>query len=78
MDEFYGSWTIKEVDSEGKEFKAIGRRMHGYEEHITAGKEYTIKMIGRILSLSPLCEFVGDTGKACHCHIERFEKIQEV
>jgi hypothetical protein len=74
----YGTWTIAETDSIGKKFKAICKGNRGMEEHLTTNKEYTVTITPRILPMSPLCSLVGDTGKLCECHLERFDKVGEI
>lgn len=75
MYSLYGSWTIEETKSVGECFKAICTGSRGMERHLTSGRVYEITISPRILPLTPLCSFIGDEGKKCECHLERFEKV---
>jgi hypothetical protein len=77
MSIIYGSWTILEAKSLGKRFKAKCKSNYGYENALTEGKEYIVTITPRILPMSPVCSFTGDTGKTCECHLERFEKTED-
>ena len=74
----YGSWSIEEAKDVGKKFKAKAKGTRGYEYQLTTDKEYEIEITPRILTMSPLCRGVGDNGKTFECHLERFEKVEEV
>lgn len=74
----YGSWSIEEAKDVGKKFKAKAKGARGYENCLTENKEYVIEITPRILTMSPLCKGVGDNGKTFECHLERFEKVEEV
>lgn len=74
----YGSWEHEEAHDVGKRFLAKCKANYSYENCLTNGKEYEIIITPAILSLSPLCYFVGDNGKRGECHLERFEKIKEL
>lgn len=74
MYELYGSWDIEDAEAVGTTFTAVCSGDRGMERHLTKGKVYTVLITPRILSSSPLCSFVGDSGKVCEAHLERFEK----
>lgn len=72
----YGSWTIEEAADVGKRFVAKCSGPRGMEDHLTTGKEYIVIVAPRIMPGTPLCEFIGDQGKLCAAHLERFEKVE--
>ena len=78
MKEFNGTFSLEETESIGKEFLAKCLSTRGYEHCLTKEKEYVIKIILRILPMSPLCSFIGDNGKTGQCHLERFIKLREI
>lgn len=73
---FYGDFTIEEAKEIGKEFDVICKADYGYDGILTSGKKYRIKIIDRILPMSPLCSFVSDKGTINSAHLQRFEKIK--
>lgn len=75
MSNFYGDFTIEEAKDVGAKHKVKCKSNNGYERTLTIGKDYEIEITPRILSMSPLCKFVGDNKKKGECHLERFEKI---
>lgn len=75
--DFYGDFTIKEAETVGGKFKAWCKANYDYEDCLTVGSEYEIKIIPRILPCSPLCSFMGDDGKERQCHLTRFGKVKK-
>lgn len=74
----YDSFTIEEAASIGKKFRAKCKANYGYENCLNEGTTYEITITPRILSMTPLCSFIGNEGKRGECHLERFEKVEEV
>lgn len=70
----YGDWTLEEAKDIGREFEAICKSSYGYENCLKIGNKYTIKITPRILTMSPLCEGIGEGDKPFECHLERFSK----
>lgn len=77
MSIYVNDWTIEEAKDIGAKHRAVCMGNGGYEYALTEGKEYDIVISGRILPMSPLCDFDGDNGKGGSCHLERFKKIGE-
>lgn len=74
----YDSFSIEDVDSIGKKFKARCISNRGYDGFLSLNEVYVITMTTRILPLSPLCSFMGDCGRLVECHVTRFEKIEAI
>ena len=75
MTEFYSNFTIEESRDICKKFKAVCHANHSYEDKLTVGKEYEIKIETRILPMSPICSFINDKGSISEAHLTRFTKV---
>ena len=71
---FYSNFTIEEAIDIGAKFKAKCHAPYNYL--LTKDKIYEIEITPRILTMSPLCKFIDDTGKNCEAHLTRFTKIE--
>lgn len=73
----YGTFTIEDAAAVGEQFRAVCVGNSDMKADLTEGAEYVITIIPRILPMSPLCSFIGNTGKKCAAHLERFEKCNQ-